>query len=361
MEYRDTVLVIPSLEPDQRLPAYVRALREEGFRWVVVVDDGSSEKTQPIFEDIAAQEGCTVLHHEVNKGKGVALKTAYCWIRDNLPEAQGIITADSDGQHAVKDCRKLAEKLCEGKRAVYLGARDFNLPGVPMKSKKGNHITSAVFKALYGQYLPDTQTGLRAFRREELDFMIDVRGERYEYEMNVLIGCARAGIPMLSVTIETIYENNNEGSHFHPVRDAWRIYKVLLGGFVRFMGSSLIATLADQGLFNALIYWLLPLIGMTGRTRPIWVATAVARVISAVLNFTLNKKLVFKLKGNTRRAAIRYTMNAFVVLCLSAGLVTLLSSLKVPQWLAKLVVDLVLYFINFRIQNQWVFQEDEAK
>ena len=227
------VILIPSLEPDDRLPAYVRKLRERGFTRAVIVNDGSSEKYQPIFDELAAMEGVTVLKHEVNRGKGCGLKTGYTYIRDHMPDASGVITADADGQHTVEDCWKLAEALTDSKRAMYLGSRDFNLPNVPPKSRFGNKTTSTVFKLLYGQWLPDTQTGLRAFRREDLQFMIDVPGERFEYEMQVLIACARAKIAMIPLTIETVYENENEGTHFHPIRDSYRIYKVILGGFFK--------------------------------------------------------------------------------------------------------------------------------
>jgi len=162
LDAKNTVILIPSLEPDERLPVYARALKAKGFTRLVVVDDGSSEKYQPIFAEIDEMDGCTVLHHEVNKGKGVALKTGYAYIQKNLPDAVGVITADADGQHTVEDCWRLAEALCEGKDELYLGSRDFNLDHVPPKSRYGNKITSTVFRLLYGQWLPDTQTGLRA-------------------------------------------------------------------------------------------------------------------------------------------------------------------------------------------------------
>ena len=95
------VILIPSLEPDDRLPAYVRKLRERGFTRAVIVNDGSSEKYQPIFDELAAMEGVTVLKHEVNRGKGCGLKTGYTYIRDHMPDASGVITADADGQHLI--------------------------------------------------------------------------------------------------------------------------------------------------------------------------------------------------------------------------------------------------------------------
>ena len=105
------VILIPSLEPDGRLPAYIRELEQSGFGRIVVVDDGSGEAYKPIFDEVGAIPRTVVLTHEVNKGKGVALKTGYRYIMDHLPDAEYIITADADGQHTVTDCIRLAEEL----------------------------------------------------------------------------------------------------------------------------------------------------------------------------------------------------------------------------------------------------------
>ncbi|MGN0764190.1 MAG: glycosyltransferase [Aristaeellaceae bacterium] len=362
LDPKRAVILIPSLEPDDRLPAYLRQLRERGFERMVVVDDGSSEKTQHLFDQMAQMDGVTVLHHDVNHGKGVALKTGYAWIRDNLPDITGVITADADGQHTVEDCWRLAEALAEGKRALYLGSRDFTLPIVPARSRKGNKITSAVFWALYGQYLPDTQTGLRAFRREELPFMIGVSGERYEYEMNVLIACARASIPMIPLTIETVYENDNAGSHFHPVRDSIRIYKVILGNFIKFMGASIASFLIDQGVFALMEFVVLSRVGWAAASIQ-GLSTLVARLVSAPCNFLMNRSFVFRFKQNTAVTALKYAALAISLLVLSWLGVALLGVLGMPRFLdnlSKLIIDTLLYFLSYRVQNKWIFREDKA-
>ena len=355
------VILIPSLEPDERLPEYIKKLKEGGFAHIVVVDDGSSEAYQPIFNKISAVEDTAVLHHEVNRGKGVALKTGYRYIMEHLPDISGVITADADGQHTVADCLRLAEELEKGKRALYLGSRDFNLENVPPKSRKGNKITSAVFKLLYGHYLPDTQTGLRAFRKEELPFMTRVEGERYEYEMKVLIACSRAGIPMIPVTIETIYENDNEGTHFHPVRDSWRIYKVILGSFFRFMSVSLICFLIDQILALGLRKWILPPVGFArGSMMNLQISGWGARLVSSVINFMLNKNLVFKMKGRNGKPALRYAILCIAIITISNAGVWALGQIGMADWIAKILMDTVLYFLSFQVQARWVFREESA-
>ena len=356
---KDAVILIPSLEPDERLPAYIQKLMEGGFGHVVVVDDGSAESYQKIFRQVEAiDDRVHVLHHDVNHGKGVALKTGYRWIQENLPDMNGVITADADGQHTVKDCIRLAEKLTEGKRALYLGSRDFSLPNVPPKSRSGNRFTSVLFFLLYGKWLQDTQTGLRAFRKEDLPFMIEVEGERFEYEMNVLIACASRGIPMIPITIETVYENENRGTHYHPFRDSMRIFRVIVRGFVKFMGASILCFLVDQGLFN-----LMNLVVFGNATHKlakyILISTAVARVVSASLNFTLNKTVVFRQKGHTGGALWKYIVLAVCQMLMSAAGVWLLGRIGISSAVAKLIVDFLLYFLSFRVQQKWVFRDRE--
>ena len=351
------VILIPSLEPDERLPAYIRKLKEGGFAHIIVVDDGSSEAYRPIFEEVDAVEDTVVLHHEVNRGKGIALKTGYRYIMENMPDITGVITADADGQHTVADCLHLAEQLKKHEKALYLGSRDFNLENVPPKSRSGNKITSAVFQLLYGQYLPDTQTGLRAFRKEELPFMAEVEGERYEYEMKVLIACSRAGIPMIPVAIETIYENDNKGTHFHPFRDSIRVYKVIIGSFFKFMASSLICWALDQGIFNLLNLAVFAN-GERKSAKIILLCTVIARITSASMNYLINRRFVFGEHGRPGKSFLRYTALCILILLLSAAGTWLIGMTGMSSTAAKLITDAILYFASYRFQERWVFKED---
>lgn len=354
----NAVILIPSLEPDDRLPAYAAALLEKGFTRLVIVDDGSSEKYQPIFERLAGMAGVTVLHHQTNKGKGAALKTGYAHIQQCMADTIGVITADADGQHTAADCWRLAQALCQGKDEMYLGSRDFSLDNVPPKSRFGNKTTSLVFKLFYGQWLPDTQTGLRAFPAHRLAFMQQVSGERFEYEMNVLIACARAGMPMVPITIETVYENENAGTHFHPIRDSYRIYKVILGNFIKFMGASIASFLIDNGVFTLLdqLFFKDTFLGRVA------LSTILARCVSAPCNFLMNRSLVFKVRGDTGKTALRYALLCVGILLCSSGTLTVLSALGMPKvldTLVKVIIDMLLYLVSYRVQNKWVFREEK--
>lgn len=219
--------VVPAYKPDERISERVEALRAVGFPIVVLVDDGSGEEYSGVFAKAAAIGGCVQLRHERNQGKGAALKTAFAHVWEKCPELTGVVTVDADGQHAPEDCRRVADALIAEPGTLVLGTRDFRYSQVPFRSWWGNKWTSALFAVLYGRRVPDTQTGLRAFCRAWLPRLMSVPGCGYEYEMAMLCRAARAREPFRFVPIRTIYENNNSSSHFSPLRDTMRIYRML--------------------------------------------------------------------------------------------------------------------------------------
>ena len=246
------IVVIPALSPDPKVTDYVSALLDKGFRQVVVVDDGSGEAFAGTFYTLEGMEGCTVLRHEKNRGKGRALKTAFAHIL-NCPlwEGSAVVTADADGQHSVEDvCAVAAAAAAEEKRLV-MGVRDLSLPNVPTRSKIGNRVTSWAFHLLYGVRLEDTQTGLRGIPWGLLRWCAGIEGDRFEYEMNMLIKAAREHVELRQVSIEVIYYDNNAGSHLHTVRDAWRVFCILMAGLGWYTAAAALSAAAD-----VLTFWL---------------------------------------------------------------------------------------------------------
>ena len=150
-ELRNVTVVIPSLDPDDRLPAVIRGVQEQGFTDILLVDDGSAPENRHFFDTAEQEMGCTVLHHPKNLGKGRALKTAFAWLLEHRPDGAGCVTIDSDGQHQAADIRACTEKmLALEEDTLVLGVRDFDGENVPPKSKFGNKCTSLVFRAFCG-------------------------------------------------------------------------------------------------------------------------------------------------------------------------------------------------------------------
>ena len=185
-DYRNVSVVLPSLDPDEKLLAVIDGLLEYGFTDIILINDGSKPENMHYFETAATHPEVHLLHHPVNRGKGAALKTAFAWFLENRPEGAGVVTVDGDNQHHPADTKACAVHMLETGNIV-LGVRDFSLPEVPSRSRFGNRTTSLIFKMFVGMTISDTQTGLRAFPRAQVEQMLAVTGERFEYETNMLL------------------------------------------------------------------------------------------------------------------------------------------------------------------------------
>lgn len=220
--------LIPAYKPDRKLINIAQELVRYGFN-VVIVDDGSGKEYADIFCEVLP---CAdVLRHKVNRGKGAALKTGLEFIAENAGMGQTdgyvVVTLDADGQHSIPDAVRVTEAAEENRDALILGTRGFDTQ-VPVKSRLGNDITRGVFSFVTGVKIHDTQTGLRAFSDKQVELMRSIEGERYEYEINVLLEYAKRNIKISEVPIKTIYLEDNKSSHFHAVRDSFLIYMEIL-------------------------------------------------------------------------------------------------------------------------------------
>ena len=358
-------VVLPSLDPDEKLIAVVDGLLEYGFSDIILVNDGSKPENLHYFHDLAAQHPeIHLLHHEVNKGKGAALKNAFRWFLENRPDGFGVVTVDGDNQHHPADTRACCEHMLKTGHAV-LGCRDFNQDDVPARSSFGNKTTSMIFKIFVGMTISDTQTGLRALPRDVLEVLVDVYGDRFEYETNMLLAFKTNAITFDEVKIRTVYIEENKSSHFRVIHESWRIYKLILAHFFRYTVSSLVSAVVDTGAYSLLTAILKGLFQGFALTAAAGVG---ARVISSLLNFYMNKKLVFRTNVSTGKAMLRYYMLALPQMAaqvlLTQGVYILLGISDSANGLRTFiyaVVMTVLYFLSYMIQQRWVFAPQKSK
>lgn len=348
-------IVIPSYEPDEKLPGLLQKLKEKGFENIVLVDDGSGEKYARFFEEAKEKYGCTVLRHAVNQGKGRALKTAFHYCLCEFKEMPGVITADSDGQHSPECILACAEALLENPNALILGCRCFEGEEVPARSEFGNKCTRLVMRYLTGITVSDTQTGLRGIPRAFMERLLAVKGERFEFETNMLLETKSRRIPIVEVPIRTIYIEENKTSHFNPIKDSMKIYMV----FGKFLFSSLSSSVVDLALFSLFCFLLKD--RSWGSVTYIAAATVLARILSALYNYSLNLKVVFQSDGAVGKSLPRYALLAIVQMALSALLVSKLYPLfGGAEVLVKIPVDVLLFFLSFVIQREFVYADGRS-
>ena len=125
------------------------------------------------------------------------------------------------------DILRVREALLSGSRFV-LTTRTLHGKSVPLRSRVGNDLSRFFFSLAAGCFLKDNQSGLRGFSTDCLPWLTEIGGEKYDYEMNVLLYAARQELPITQLPIETVYLDGNQSSHFDPLRDTLRIYRRML-------------------------------------------------------------------------------------------------------------------------------------
>lgn len=352
LQHCEKIALIPAFEPSDTLLDLVRELNDAHFG-IVLVDDGSGEKFRGIFTE-AGRFG-QVLVHDTNMGKGKALKTGIAFISRHCSESTVVVTLDADGQHSVPDALRVADAALINPGSIVLGSRRF-CGNVPARSRFGNCMTRFVYRMATGSGVYDTQTGLRAFTSEMIPFMLDVSGERYEYEMNVLLKCSTQKIPIKEVEIATIYIDGNSGSHFNAVKDSVKIYREIF----KFAASSLTGFVVDYGIYSLLLV----ATGSLGQAVSLPLSNIAARIVSATVNYSLNKRFVFKSEDSVVKTATQYFALAG---CILAGNTMLLSFLVniagVNEYAAKIVTELTFFISSWAVQKFVIFRKkpEEAK
>lgn len=332
------IALIPAYKPTEVLLGLVQQCKEKDFT-VVVVNDGSGAEYAEVFEQCAAFG--VVLRHEENRGKGRAIKTGLTYIVGHWGTETVIVTLDADGQHKIKDALAVCRLAEENPEALVLGGRRFE-GKVPFRSRFGNAMTRLVYRVSTGCKVYDTQTGLRAFSGQLSAKLSEIPGERYEYEMNVLLRTAKEKTRIIEHRIETVYVNDNAGSHFNVIKDSLRIYKEI----IKFSASSLLGFVVDYIAYGVL----------SSFAEPLWVANVIARIISATVNFSVNRRYVFHSKESIGRSAVKYGMLASVILFGNTLVLNVLVTAGLHKMWAKLVTELIFFLFSWAVQHLLVFR-----
>lgn len=347
------IVVIPAYEPDEKLLGVLKDFSEHTDFDLVVVDDGSSEACASVFAAAETFPRVKLLRHPCNMGKGAALKTAFTYIEQTYPRSEGLITVDADGQHLLKDALRVVAQWQSHPGALVTGSRRFT-GNVPLRSRLGNSITRFVFHISTGTKVFDTQTGLRAFSVARISEMLPLSGNRYEYEINQLLYCTRNDIPILEVPIETVYIEENKSSHFHAVKDSFRIYKTIF----LFFSSSLLSFVIDYVAF-LLLALIFGKTALNTETQLLF-ATLGARILSALCNYLFNRFMVFDAKK------AQHSFSKYVVLSVGVYLAQYLlllgaSVIGIPEWIGYVIVQIVIYPLTFLFQRIFVFSQKQKK
>ncbi|MCR4879741.1 MAG: bifunctional glycosyltransferase family 2/GtrA family protein [Bacilli bacterium] len=348
-----TALLIPCYEPSENVISYLKTFKGNEFDYYVVVNDGSGEEYDSIFNRIEKETVFDLFSYKVNKGKGGALKAGFNHILNIDPAVGYIVTCDSDGQHAYEDVIRVKEKAVESVDHLVIGTRQFDKKEVPLRSRVGNNFSKLYFKLVTKVNCLDTQTGLRAIPNRLFDLALYLPGSRFEYEMNFLIQAVRE-VPLDQVAIKTIYEEKGKHvSHFKTLKDSYLIYRTpiwyILVSLISFGIDFLLFTLLSSYVFTS------------SSESQVFLSNLIARITSGAFNFLMLNFFVFKTKGDIASKSIKYWGLWIINYGVGSGLTYLFKFLPMALYFIKVIIDAVIAIINYIINLTFVFTKRKIK
>jgi glycosyltransferase involved in cell wall biosynthesis len=218
--------LIPAFNEAAHIDQVVRGVGKH-VQEVVLIDDGSSDGTA----EIARAAGATCLSSNANFGKASALRTGIAFASER--KFTHVLFVDGDGQHAPDDIPSLVRAACETGADLVIGTRSFDPRRMPRARYYSNTLGSKIASWLVGQEIIDSQSGFRVVRLDKLRQM-NLRGRKYELEMEILIKISLARGSIVHVPVRTVYDDGEARSKMKPVRDTVRICFWSLG--FRFLG-----------------------------------------------------------------------------------------------------------------------------
>jgi glycosyltransferase involved in cell wall biosynthesis/SAM-dependent methyltransferase len=337
-------ILIPAYNPDEKLLKLLTGLQPKPTQPIIVVNDGSLEINRHIFDAAKDMASVVLLEHDKNQGKGAALKTGLLYIQKNCPDISGVVTADCDGQHDIRDILRIADTIEKSPDSPVIGVRTFG-KDCPILIRIWSRLTRAMLRFSYGPDLTDVLCGLRGIPTESIPRLLAIPYNRYEFETEMILAWSNQGLAIQELPIATIGLSINRPIHFNPLVDSMRICFVL----TRYVFVSVVTALTDYLVFLSVFPML----------QSVLASTYFARLLALCINYILLRKFVFCSREVILRTFWKYFLLVIMSGFVSSALIEyLVSSFGLSILLGKMISELILYVAIFAIQRDFVFVDN---
>lgn len=194
----DILIIIPAYNEEKTILSVINDLRAFGYENILVIDDGSSDKTY----EIASSLNVYVARHIINIGAGGASATGFEIAKIIDPGI--MVTFDADGQHKAEEVQKLVEPIQNKEADVVIGSRLLGKAEMPLKRLIYNKIANWVTFILYGFSISDTQSGFKAFSRKAYN-SINIETSRMEFCSEIIYRIKQKKLRIKEVRIKSVY------------------------------------------------------------------------------------------------------------------------------------------------------------
>lgn len=195
-------IVVPAYNESRFIGRFLDKLTKVS-RNIVVVDDGSTDKTTSIVKS----RGIKCLSHLTNLGKGASLKTGCDYVFKKMG-AESVIIMDGDDQHEVEDIKPFIKELKKGSQII-LGVRNLDAK-MPLMRVLGNKSISILINLLFGRYIADIPSGFKAFTKTAYK-KIRWQSPGYEVEAEIAVRIAKNKLAFTEIPISTVYYDKEYG------------------------------------------------------------------------------------------------------------------------------------------------------
>lgn len=322
---------------------------------VIIYSDRNDHAAERLAGELSAFDGLTVmvagaeqirplpesaLHIKTEfSGEGAAIKSAIRYAQAALPECSVIATVTNAARHKADEIVRICEIAASNPKTLVLGAAE------GLRRLRGA-IDKALFRLASGQSVGDITASLRAFSVEIAERFAQIATDGDGFEIDMLLEASRAGLRIDEVRVSV------EDAALKKIN--WRKMLGIYRCAALFLGSSLFAF----GLEFLLLVGIRRLCAPFGAEAALSIAVALSRVISCIVNYAMNKKMVFKSKTSLGGSLVRYFIVAGVVLVINYLLLrTFVIVVGWPLWISKLCVESALFFLNFALQGKIVYKE----
>jgi len=198
---------------------------------IIVINDGSTDNTDSVLKELkeSLENKLTVINHEINQGKGEALKTGFNYVINN--NHSGVITIDADGQHDVDEIQNFLDEIEKSNPDLIVGSRFNNTKGMPYIRRFVNYFTSWIISGIAGKKIADVQSGYRFLNLKVLK-NIKLETKNFDTEPEILLKAGWSDYHIKNIPIKTIYHLDEFKSHVNPVKDTIKFFKLVFKSFV---------------------------------------------------------------------------------------------------------------------------------
>lgn len=191
-------LIIPAYNEARSIGDVITSCRQAGYSQIIVVDDGSQDKTA----EKAREQGALVVRHHINRGAGAATQTGLEAAK--LLGAEVVVTLDGDGQHQAKDIARLLQGVTSREADLVIGSRFLEKNRIPFLRRVFNLLANVITFLLSGIFLTDSQSGMKAFGKKALA-NIYVTANGFEFSSEIIREAKYYGLTTKEVPISVLY------------------------------------------------------------------------------------------------------------------------------------------------------------